>query len=118
MHDSNIIFLHGWLFDRRIWQGLDKLFYNKFNTYMHDFTGYGGNLLSDINSQEYCDNIFTNAKAGTPYPKYFKASAVNLTSSLENDPYPNKALTISSEAKIKPRLAGIDNNKDNSNDLF
>ena len=65
MHDSNIIFLHGWLFDRRIWQGLDKLFYNKFNTYMHDFPGYGGNLLSDINSQEYCDNIFTNAKKNT-----------------------------------------------------
>ena len=64
------------------------------------------------------DNILTSAKAGTPYPKYFKASAVNLTSSLEKDPYPNKALTISSEAKIKPRLAGIDSNKESSKDLL
>ena len=64
------------------------------------------------------DNIFTNANAGTPYPKYFKASAVNLTSSLEKDPYPNKALTISSEAKISPRLAGIDSNKESSKDLL
>ena len=64
------------------------------------------------------DNILTNAKAGTPYPKYFKASAVNLTSSLEKDPYPNKAFTISSEAKIKPRLAGIDNNNESSKDLL
>ena len=60
----------------------------------------------------------TSAKAGTPYPKYFRASAVKLTSSLEKEPYPNKALTISSEAKIKPRLAGIDNNKESSKDLF
>ena len=64
------------------------------------------------------DNILTNAKAGTPNPKYLKASAVNLTSSLEKDPYPNKALTISSDAKIKPRLAGIDSNKESSRDLL
>ena len=64
------------------------------------------------------DNIFTNAKAGTPYPKYFRALDVNLTSSLEKDPYPNKALTISSEAKIKPKLAGIDNNNASSKDLL
>ena len=50
------------------------------------------------------DNILTNAKAGTPYPKYFKASEVNLTSSLEKDPYPNKALTISSDAKLNQSL--------------
>ena len=60
----------------------------------------------------------TNAKAGTPYPKYFKASAVDLTSFVEKDPYPNKALTISSEAKIKPTLAGIDSNKESSKDLL
>ena len=60
----------------------------------------------------------TNAKAGTPYPKYFRVSAVSLTSSTEKDPYPNKALTISSEAKIKPRLAGIDNNRESSKDLL
>ena len=64
------------------------------------------------------DNILTSAKAGTPYPKYFKASAVNLTSSLEKVPYPNKALTISSEAKIKPTLAGIDSSKESSKDLL
>ena len=36
-----------------------------------------------------------------------RASPVNTTSSFEKDPYPNKALTISSEAKINPKLAGI-----------
>jgi len=64
------------------------------------------------------DNILTNAKAGTPYPKYFSALEVISTSLLEKDPYPNKALTISSEAKINPRLAGNDSNKESSNDLL
>ena len=38
------------------------------------------------------------AKAGTPYPKYFKAFAVILMFSSENVPYPNSALTISFDA--------------------
>ena len=36
----------------------------------------------------------------------------------EKDPYPNNPLTISSDAKIKARLAGKDKSKDNSIDLF
>ena len=32
------------------------------------------------------DNILTNAKAGTPYPKNFNALEVNSTSSFEKDP--------------------------------
>ena len=39
-------------------------------------------------------------------------------SSLENEPYPNKLLIISSEAIIKPKLAGIENNNESSNELF
>ena len=64
------------------------------------------------------DKIFINAKAGTPYPKNFKAAAVISTSFTEKDPYPNNAFTISFEAKINPKLAGIDNRRDSSKDLF
>ena len=49
---------------------------------------------------------------------YFSAKAVLLIFSVVNEPYPNKALTICSEAKISPMLAGIDNKSDNSIDLF
>ena len=55
------------------------------------------------------DKIFINAKAGTPNPKNFKATAVISTSFTENDPYPNNALTISFDANINPKLAGIEN---------
>ena len=34
------------------------------------------------------------------------------------DPYPNNPFTISSDAIIKPKLAGNENSKDSSMDLF
>ena len=64
------------------------------------------------------DSIFINANAGTPYPKNFKAVAVISTSFIEKDPYPNNAFTISFEAKINPKLAGIENKSESSKDLF
>jgi len=64
------------------------------------------------------DKIFISANAGTPYPKNFKAAAVISTSFLEKDPYPNSAFTISFDAKINPKLAGIENRSESSKDLF
>ena len=64
------------------------------------------------------DKIFINANAGTPYPKNFKAAAVISTSFIEKDPYPNSAFTISFDAKINPKLAGIENKRESSKDLF
>ena len=49
--------------------------------------------------------IFTNAKAITPYPKNINAFDVSSTSLIEKDPYPKSALTISSEAIIKPNTS-------------
>ena len=62
--------------------------------------------------------IFINAKAGTPYPKNFKAVAVFPTSLREKEPYPNNAFTISFDANINPKLAGIENSNESSKDLF
>ena len=64
------------------------------------------------------DKIFIIAKAGTPYAKNFNAAAVISTSFKEKDPYPNNALTISFEANINPKLAGIENRRESSKDLF
>ena len=64
------------------------------------------------------DKILINANAGTPNPKNFKAAAVISTSFTEKDPYPNNAFTISFDAKINPKLAGIENRSESSKDLF
>ena len=36
----------------------------------------------------------------------------------EKDPYPNNAFTISFDANINPKLAGIENRSESSKDLF
>ena len=64
------------------------------------------------------DKILINANAGTPYPKNFKAIAVISTSFWENDPYPNNALTISSDAIIIPKLAGTEIGIDDPTPIF
>ena len=51
MHKSNIIFLHGWLFDSRIWYKLPEMFNNQYNIEIHDLPGYGTNK-NDIQSHE------------------------------------------------------------------
>ena len=55
------------------------------------------------------DKIFINANAGTPYPKNFKAAAVISTSFKRKRSISNNAFTISLDAKINPKLAGIEN---------
>ena len=59
-----------------------------------------------------------SAKAGTPKAKYIKAKDVFVTSSCVKEPYPNKLLTISLDAKNKPNAAGNDRARDNYKDLF
>ena len=50
--------------------------------------------------------------------KYINAKDVFPTSSCVKEPYPNKLLTISSDAINKPNAAGSDRARDNSKDLF
>ena len=75
-------------------------------------------FLYYLRAKKKFDKIFIKANATTPYPKNIKAFDVISTSFNEKDPYPNNPLTISSDAIIKPKLAGIENSKDNCNDLF
>ena len=61
MNNLNIIFIHGWLFDSRIWNGLDKLFVD-FNTQKCDLPGYGKNYSSRLSHDEYCFDLLSEAK--------------------------------------------------------
>ena len=76
-----------------------------------------GSLVLSLAKKKFA-KTFISEKATTPYPKNFKAIDVIKTSLDEKEPYPNNPLTISSDAKIKARLAGKDKSKDNSIDLF
>ena len=60
MVNLDIIFIHGWLFDSRIWYGLDKEFKGFKSVKLVDLPGYGINKLSKDNHSNFCKNLFTS----------------------------------------------------------
>ena len=57
MKNLNVIFVHGWLFDSKIWWGLDNEF-NDFKSVCNiDLPGYGENKVSKINHIDFCKNL-------------------------------------------------------------
>ena len=58
MNNFNIIFIHGWLFDSRIWCNFDKLFTNNHNVKKINLPGYGDNIEKSLSHQDYCKRVF------------------------------------------------------------
>ncbi len=60
MNKDRILFLHGWLFDSRIWFGLYKSFSKKNKVTLIDLPGYGKNKADKSKAINYCRNLFSN----------------------------------------------------------
>ena len=60
MANLDIIFLHGWLFDSRIWYGLHKEFRGFKSVELIDLPGYGINKSLKVNHKDFCENLFTS----------------------------------------------------------
>ena len=58
MNNFNIIFIHGWLFDSRIWCNFDKLFTKNHNVKKINLPGYGSNIEKNLNHRDYCKQVF------------------------------------------------------------
>ena len=65
MNNLNIIFIHGWLFDSRIWNGLDKEFNEFKSVKLIDLPGYGTNKTSKVNHKDFCRKVFSSIKDRT-----------------------------------------------------
>ena len=59
MSKYKIFFLHGWLFDSRIWFGLDELLPNQHQSILIDLPGYGKNKEKKEKPVKYCREIFS-----------------------------------------------------------
>ena len=59
MSKYKIFFLHGWLFDSRIWFGLDELLSNQHQSILIDLPGYGKNKEKKEKPVKYCREIFS-----------------------------------------------------------
>ena len=65
MKNLNVIFVHGWLFDSKIWWGLDNEF-NDFKSVCNiDLPGYGENKVSKINHIDFCKNLLRTIEERT-----------------------------------------------------
>ena len=58
MNNFNIIFIHGWLFDSRIWCNFDKLFKKNHIVKKINLPGYGSNIEKNLNHRDYCKQVF------------------------------------------------------------
>ena len=65
MKNINIIFIHGWLFDSRIWNSLDMEFSRYKSTRLIDLPGYGINKSLTISHKRFCENIFDSITSET-----------------------------------------------------
>ena len=65
MNNLNIIFIHGWLFDSRIWRGLDKEFNEFKSVKLIDLPGYGTNKRSKVNHKDFCRKLFSSIEDRT-----------------------------------------------------
>ena len=65
MNNLNIIFIHGWLFDSRIWNGLDKEFDEFKSVKLIDLPGYGTNKRSKVNHKDFCRKVISSIEDRT-----------------------------------------------------
>ena len=65
MKNLNVIFVHGWLFDSKIWWGLDNEFTDFKSVYTIDLPGYGNNKTSKINHVDFSKNLLRSIKERT-----------------------------------------------------
>lgn len=65
MKNLNVIFVHGWLFDSKIWWGLDNEFNDFKSVCTIDLPGYGENKVSKINHIDFCKNLLRTIEERT-----------------------------------------------------
>ena len=65
MKNLNVIFVHGWLFDSKIWWGLDNEFNDFKSVCTIDLPGYGKNKASEINHIDFCKNLLRTIEERT-----------------------------------------------------
>jgi len=65
MSKHKILFLHGWLFDSRIWFGLDQIISEGNQSVLVDLPGYGKNKENSSTLVSYCRKIFSSQLSPT-----------------------------------------------------
>lgn len=100
MNKDRILFLHGWLFDSRIWFGLDKSFSKKNKVTLIDLPGYGKNKADKSKAINYCRNLFSNQASPSVIISWSFGGLLSLLSLSEDCPFIKKVIIINSNLSL------------------
>tara|TARA_B100000700_G_scaffold318515_1_gene411822 strand:+ start:272 stop:940 length:669 start_codon:yes stop_codon:yes gene_type:complete len=94
MKTCNIIFIHGWLFDSRIWFGIDDLLKQNYNVTKIDLPGYGKNINNTQDFKNYCEGIFSKTNDNTCLITFSFGNVLTSSPLLKNHKCINKVIYI------------------------
>ncbi|MBS83431.1 MAG: hypothetical protein CMD65_04770 [Gammaproteobacteria bacterium] len=94
MKNYNIIFIHGWLFDSRIWFGLDDLLNQNYDINRIDLPGYGKNTNNFRDYKNFFEEIFANNTNNTCLITFSFGCTLTFLALQRNYKYINKIIQI------------------------
>ena len=100
MANLDIIFIHGWLYDSRIWYGLDKEFRGFNSVKMVDLPGYGINKSSKVGHKDFCKNLFTSINNKTIVVAWSYGAQLALHTYMKNFNMDTKLVLINANLDI------------------
>ncbi len=103
MRKYKIFFLHGWLFDSRIWFGFEKLMPKIYQSVLIDLPGYGKNRDNLLSPVGYCKKIFNNLSSPTIIVGWSFGGILALLGLLKNYTNVEKIILINTHLNLASR---------------
>ena len=117
MNNFNIIFIHGWLFDSRIWCNFDKLFTKNHNVKKINLPGYGSNIEKNLNHRDYCKQVFKAIDSPSIIICWSYGGLLAIKECVNNYPNIKKIILINSNPYIFSNTSESFLNKNNIKNL-
>jgi len=96
----NIIFVHGWLFDNRIWNGFEKLFSPEFKTTLINLPGYGNSTNMRAKHMNYLTRYLKELSGDTIIVGWSHGGVLAIQEASQEYPNVKKIVAINSSLSI------------------
>lgn len=100
MTPLNIVFVHGWLFDNRVWNGFEKLFPLEFKTTLINLPGYGDSTSMRVKHKNYLKNYLRKLSGDTIIIGWSYGGALAIQEASQDHPNVKKIVAINANLSI------------------
>ena len=100
MTPLNIVFVHGWLFDNKAWNGFEKLFPIEFKTTLINLPGYGDSTSMRVKHTNYLENYLRKLSGDTIIIGWSHGGALAIQEASRNHPNVKKIVAINANLSI------------------